>query len=375
MTLKKLINSVLEKRVSWISQEKARKIRKQVSLLPIDPVLAERYRKKWSRLGTIPKKTYLEIFASIFNSANEDFVPEDLYYNRVEPVLNRKSFALAYADKNFYERYLSEYRHLFPVTWLRGINGSLFDASFAALPDAGPVLRTMSVDSEYILKPASETSGGRKVNKVRKCSRRFRINEMDLSLEEMSGYLREQYQNNFVLQDKISSHPFFSAFNPDSLNTVRIFTYRSIRDELVHPLQAVLRFGRPGNLVDNQAAGGRTYGISTSGSLNRFAIDKWGRRYEAEANHKEMMAFPVPGLTQMKQIAADIAEKYLFHRLLGFDFCYSDKNEVKLLEINCKNIEINFLQMNNGPLFGSFTDEVIEYCSKNKKVVALDFEI
>jgi hypothetical protein len=61
--------------------------------------------------------------------------------------------------------------------------------------------------------------------------------------------------------------------------------------------------------------------------------------------------------------------------LLGFDFCVTENNEIKLLEINCKNIEINFLQMNNGPLFGEYSKEIIDYCLHTKKNVVIDFHI
>lgn len=83
----------------------------------------------------------------------------------------------------------------------------------------------------------------------------------------------------------------------------------------------------------------------------------------------------IPGFSIMKENACLIAKKYFYQRLLGFDFCFTNNNEVKLLEINCKNIETNFLQMSNGPLFGEFTDEIIEYCLKNKKSIVLDFEV
>ncbi len=81
----------------------------------------------------------------------------------------------------------------------------------------------------------------------------------------------------------------------------------------------------------------------------------------------------LPGIDEMKNYARNLASKYYYHRLLGFDFCVDNSNRVRLLEINCKNIEINFLQMNNGPLFGDFTDEIIDFCGSNKKSVVLDF--
>ena len=45
------------------------------------------------------------------------------------------------------------------------------------------------------------------------------------------------------------------------------------------------------------------------------------------------------------------------------------------MEINNINIGIEDLQKNNGPMFGEFTEEVIDFCSKNKRSYCFDFEI
>jgi hypothetical protein len=49
-------------------------------------------------------------------------------------------------------------------------------------------------------------------------------------------------------------------------------------------------------------------------------------------------------------------------------------NQVKLIEINNNNNEINFYQMNRGPLFGKYTQEIINYCQKSRKSFCIDFD-
>ena len=204
---------------------------------------------------------------------------------------------------------------------------------------------------------------------------KFIVNSNSLDQKQFIRILLEVYKNNFILQEKIIQHPFYANLNQSSLNTARMFTYRSIKDNCVTPLQSVLRFGKPGSLVDNQASGGFSVGISSNGLLNDFYVSKWGIKNPFSDKNIIRQKSEVPGFFQMKEIACLIAKKYYFHRLLGFDFTFTESNEVKLLEINCKNLEINFLQMSNGPLFGDFTDEIIEYCLHNKKSVVLDFEV
>jgi hypothetical protein len=124
--------------------------------------------------------------------------------------------------------------------------------------------------------------------------------------------------------------------------------------------------------VDNQAAGGLTCGVSSDGQSGIFVCDKYGK-YEGDTSKwSPLFKTAVPNFFEMKEIAKKIALQYPYHRLLGFDFALDFNGNVKLLEINCKNIEINFIQMNNGPLFHDLTEEVVSYCERQKKQSLLE---
>ncbi|MCK7537993.1 MAG: hypothetical protein MZV63_47075 [Marinilabiliales bacterium] len=73
----------------------------------------------------------------------------------------------------------------------------------------------------------------------------------------------------------MNSASFFARFNESSLNTVRILTYRSVRNEDVFVLHRLLRAGRRGSVVDNQASGGIACAIDNDG-LMALGIDKSG---------------------------------------------------------------------------------------------------
>jgi len=102
-------------------------------------------------------------------------------------------------------------------------------------------------------------------------------------------------------------------------------------------------------------------------------VDKYGNRYK-EINGTDLdKRFIVPFYEQMHAIACEVAPENKYARLLGFDFFLDRENNVKIIEINNINNEINFHQMNNGPLFGEYTDEVIDYCVQNCKSFVIDF--
>lgn len=337
--------------------------------------MEKEYIDRWLWAGIKPFSVYPEVFAAINGLSSSLYVPENIYYNRIEPVLNNKAFAAAYSDKNFYESYLAIKSRLFPATILRYINDNYYDDRYRDAEPFSHLHSRLSEGIDYILKPAIETSGGVGLALVRRTGDLFHINKESYKIKDFVSHLKIKYPHSFLLQEQIKQHAWFEGFNSSSVNTVRLFVYRSVNNNNVHALQAVIRFGREGSIVDNQAAGGLSCGISSSGYLNDFAIDKSGRKY---TNHKYLSSvagLKVPGYEEMIRIAESIASKYYYHRILGFDFCLDNNNNIRLLEINCKNIETNFLQMNNGPLFGVFTDEIIAYCKKNRSSVVFDFYV
>lgn len=325
----------------------------------------EEHLKLWSVFKTKTSPIYPALYAAINGISTPLYTPEIIYYLDIEPVLNNRAFTPAYADKNFYEKHLPGYSHLFPVTVARGMNGIVLDRDYRHIEKPEAIADLLEPGKMYLLKPGYESSGGRDIMLI----------DDSIPKASLSEILANRYHLSFLLQEKITQHEWFASFNTSSVNTVRILTYRSPSGNSVHPLHAVLRFGKPGSLVDNQAAGGLTVGINREGLLNSFAVDKSGKIYDTLEQLKPHVGEQVPMLNDIKELAIAIASEYSYHRILGFDFCVDSSNKVILLEINCKNIEINFIQMNNGPLFGEFTTEVIEFCKHNKRSVVFDFHI
>lgn len=375
--IKRLISRLITLRINSVTKKKFGRLKKNIT--PLDNKSAANieleYLKKWSKFRISPFKRVPDYYAGINKNYSPNYVPENIYYGEIEPRLNNRAFATAYADKNFYERYFSDHSSLFPDTILRGINGNIFDKNFNPLnPDRiAEILKDEK--GSFIIKPAIETGGGANVLLAELRGPRIIVGEKDLSITEFQDLLSRKYQVNFVFQRRIKQNNYFADFNESSLNTIRLYTYRREKTEEIVPLHAVLRFGKPKSIVDNQASGGLSIGINSSGELNDFAIDKYGSKYNNFDFLNTKAGKQVPCFEPMIQLAKKLGPKYQFQRLLGFDFCVDENNTIRLLEINCKNIEVNFLQLNNGPLFGEYTDEIIAYSLKNKKSVVLDFYV
>lgn len=335
----------------------------------VDSVIKKNFRNLWRPISKLPAYNYLKLYSGISGIESFKYVPENLYYTNIEPKLNNRLFTPAYADKNFYEKLLPDYREYFPRTILRGINGSIFDENYYPLNlNSNTLHRIIEKEKSYILKPAIESSGGQRVL-LFKSDYFDDINSFKILLKKLKSY-----NGNFSFQEQVQSNTWFSNFHPESLNTLRLVTYRSIKDEEINVLSMVLRFGTGSNIVDNQAAGGMTIGINENGNLNNFLIDKYGRKYLVREKFNFDIEFAVPFFQEIKLVAIEIAKHFKYHRLLGFDIAIDKNNAIKIIEINLKNLEINFLQMNNGPLFKNFTKEIIDFVKESKKILVIGFK-
>jgi hypothetical protein len=376
--LQKLIVFFHQKKFDANSFKKLLTIKKKIDPPVIEPQLIAEYKKLWGKLGAKPSVLFLQCLTALSGVKSAKFVPENIHYNKIEPVLNNKLFSVTYNDKNFFERYLPDHKHLFPVVVLRGINGTFYNRDYIALSnnEVINVLNDLHAESQCILKPAIETGGGANVMLVQKKIDGYQLDDKLLNVDDFIVLLKKAYGTSFVMQHKLMPHPWFDAFNATSLNTLRLYTYRSVKTEIVHPITGYIRFGKHGVIVDSSSQGGRTCGVNVkNGMINDFALGKYGEYYNSLDVLRVNAGSPVPQFDVILKIAKEIGSMYNYHRLLGFDFTVDADANVRLLEINTLYIGVINQQMNTGPLFGDFTDEVVEYCRSHRKTVAFHFKI
>jgi hypothetical protein len=128
-------------------------------------------------------------------------------------------------------------------------------------------------------------------------------------------------------------------------------------------------------VTDNQASGGVSIGVSVMGALNKYAVNKKGDKVSILNEILLESALPIPEINKFHHTALLFARELRYSRLLGLDLTMTDAGEVIILEVNNTNNEINFYQMNNGPLFGDYTQEVVDYCSEAKISYCFDYSV
>jgi hypothetical protein len=376
--IRRLLVSLNNRRIRRLLNGKIRKIKKGIGIqAPGTALPATEQREKhiqlWRKLRERVNPDWFDVYTAVSGMPDHRYVPEDIYYTEIEPRLNNKLFSKAWTDKNSYELILGD-RVKRPEVVLRCINGVLYTPEFspAGLPEEFTGFSPGLAEERLVIKPTMDSGGGKAVRVVRVAEAGLEINPPAAEVTTLAG-LFSMYGGNFIVQKYIRQHPWFARFNESSLNTLRVLTYRSIRDEKVHILHRLLRAGRPGSVVDNQSSGGIACAIDAGGKLMTYGIDKTGTRHTGTQSIEFAAAGEVPFMKEITAAAQEVAACYRYSRLLGLDFAVNSEGEVILIEVNDSNNEINFFQMSSGPLFGDFTEEVASACLSLPRSFVIDY--
>lgn len=324
----------------------------------------DKYRNRWQALSKNINPAWYITYTLISGNCDIDYVPEDLYYSIIEPILNDYTTAKCYSDKNYYDKYYSDL-DIFPKTLLRNINGTFYTKDYEFISSIDPIENYLDNLSKIILKPSLISGGGRNVEVFYRKEDGAYFNSKGEKLTK--NYLDAKYQRDYLFQEFIESHSYFKQFNPTSLNTVRVLTYRSIKTNDVMASNCGLRMGKKGAEVDNVSLGGVFCFIDESARLSPFALDVFGNRCFSLPSDPDMKfcdVEKVPYIDKVKELAVEIARRNTYHRMLGLDFCIDENKDVRLIEINNWGNDINIFQMHGKPLYREYTDEVLEYCAE-----------
>jgi hypothetical protein len=298
---------------------------------------------------------YLDFFYSVSSNADEKYIPLTTYFVDIEPFLNPVRYIAAIGDKNIYDLHFPDIAT--PRTYLRKINGIYYDRRYRHISLSNVnLLELLEGADRIILKPSVESGSGKSIELFEKSNDAYVSDGKRLDEGVLEAF------PDFVLQECVTQHPYFRKFNPDSNNTIRVLTYRSVSDDRIHVLHRLLRVGRKGSFLDHDNLGGIAIGISASGELKAVGYDGAGTRCSSFNGIQLGDQGKVPFIEQLEEMASRIAGTITYGRLLAFDFTVDDSGTPLLIEINCWRNGISQYQMNNGSLFQEFTREVLDYC-------------
>ena len=182
-----------------------------------------------------------------------------------------------------------------------------------------------------------------------------RVNGQPKNVDEVWGMLTS---GRYLAQSVIKQHELLASLHPQSINTLRIVTVKSLKDGVIRVFPSILRVGTGDSIVDNTSKGGICVGIDLdSAFLKKYGFYKpqYGRKTPCHPDSGVVFEnFKIPFLHQA------IQQALYFHSMLpgihsvGWDIAIGESGPI-FIEGN-DNWEINGPQICNGGLRALFDD-------------------
>lgn len=276
---------------------------------------------------------------------SKKYVPTGIYRLEICGRLNQLAFCYPYSDKNMLDVLFPNVKQ--PHIYLKNRNGYYFFEGKAVSKEEALVCCANLGD--VIIKPTL-TSHGDGVKKIH--IENGSVDDKATSLET----LFKSYEENFLIQDVVKQHRAMSDLNPDSINTVRIVTYRSRMD--VKVLYTAIRIGRKGQVIDNESAGGMSAKINSDGTLSKYAFGAPGQDYiENTDTGVKLEGYKVPSYDRALSLVKEQHLNLPFHNIVGWDICIDEQGDPLLLEWNTSP---ELSQSAIGPAFGENTEQIVK---------------
>lgn len=287
------------------------------------------------------------------------YMSRGLAFGVIYPYLARVEFIPAYADKNMEGRMLDiknvqkDTDVLLAQSVVYNMNGVFFNADDKEISKDEAIRIICNYRDDLILKPSIGTYGGQGVKKL--------YNKGEGYDRTMVANLLEEYQQDFVFQEVVIQHPDLAKFNPTSVNTIRVVTYRNPRKER-KVLYTLIRFGGKGSINDNASSGGGLCAINKETGELKDRI-KHIYRVTKKDIIDDSIPNKIPYFDKIITAALRLHGQFPHFDICGWDFTVTEDGHPVLIEYNIR--PGHGLQEGVGPLFTQEDmDEIMQGVSK-----------
>ena len=155
---------------------------------------------------------------------------------------------------------------------------------------------------------------------------------VDSDGEQVSAsMIRNKYANqDFFFEKQIRQEHTLRQFNPDTVNTIRVLTFKG------SVISAAIRFGGKGSFVDNTAKGGVAVSLDIeTGKIGDFGMREYDitHYYEHPDSHIKFKDVAVPLWPEVKRLVEKTSSYLPYYSSVGFDIATTDEGPV-IIEIN-----------------------------------------
>ncbi|MBD5311275.1 MAG: hypothetical protein HDS13_03820 [Bacteroides sp.] len=316
---------------------------KDTKLLPQELDIIQKF---YSKYNLTINPVFHQFYKYCKGTISPEYIPDDLYYTYIDPFFNDWVLAKYLDNKTFYHQLFPTIPQ--PKTVVYRQNLYWFNSDQEIITEE-IAIKTILRYHECFLKQATDSEGGKNIYVI---TSKDSIQKVNAILKKISG--------DIIVQEGLKQSSILSKLNSSSVNTLRLLTLLRL-DGSVKLCSTSLRMGINGAKVDNASSGGITVGVQKDGTLNSYAYSADGIRYDSHpTSNVKFNSVIIPNFSEVVEIVKREAKKHPHFRLISWDIALDQDNQPVLIEANLKYGELEFHQLNNGPIFGDDTKTILD---------------
>ncbi|MFH4967645.1 sugar-transfer associated ATP-grasp domain-containing protein [Gaetbulibacter sp. M240] len=302
----------------------------------------------FSSYGFEIKPTWHNFYFASNNIYSVKYIPEDLFHAVLSRKFNQMRQWPTLLDKNLLDVIFKDFKQ--PEVVIKNINGFYFhNGKIISEEQAIDVISKVS--DKMVIKPSIESGNGQNV--VSFTVKGNRTSHNNLNFKD----LLNNYKKDFIIQLVVIQNEITKSLNESSLNTLRVLSF--LDNSGVHNLSTIFRIGKKGEFTDNFESGGIGCGVDSKGRLKKYGYFENGNRTTKTDNGILIENFEIPSYERVLKQVQKMHLLIPYFRLVSWDIGIGQNGEPVLIEYNTYHQGITVHQLANGPLFGSFTDEIL----------------
>lgn len=181
-------------------------------------------------------------------------------------------------------------------------------------------------------------------------------------IKDLDAFCKRVKEECLLLEEGLTQHPQFAAFNASSVNSLRVVTLLCA-DDVVRVMAGVLRLGRNGKIADNFHHEGIAALVDIpTGIVYTVGVDKKGNCYVVHPDSgKQIVGYVIPDWERVKRTVMKAAMIHPEVRYVGWDVTIKADGSIVLIEGNPgADPDITQVedQIGKWPLYKDFIEEI-----------------
>lgn len=154
--------------------------------------------------------------------------------------------------------------------------------------------------------------------------------------DDVEALYKKVHRKGYIIEEVITQNHKLATLHPKSVNTLRVYTTRSMKDGKLHITCAVIRMGRGNSKIDNYTSGGIVAEIDVeSGIVMSRGVDEVGNEF---LKHPDtgvaIKGFEVPEWEKVKENVLKIHELVKDLGYIAWDVVVRENGDISFLEAN-----------------------------------------